>query len=201
MRNRPRKPGRPLGRGFDSFTFRQFRAAMVQCCCARVGWALASPRRCKRPASAVVVQFHPYPPAPRRPQRRPQDGYVRGRGLTAESLSATQGVWVRLPPSAPIHAQSRTCDRIPDQAPFGRSSDSAALNAAVRLDRHAAAADFRRQFDGFRRRSDHSPGSARTVSGTIAQLGEPPPCKREMRVRVPLVSTHSRCRTKAALRR
>src|SRR5262245_8771423 len=31
----------------------------------RVGWALASPRRCKRPASAVVVQFHPYPPIPR----------------------------------------------------------------------------------------------------------------------------------------
>jgi hypothetical protein len=28
----------------------------------RVGWALASPRRCKRPAYAVVVQFHPYPP-------------------------------------------------------------------------------------------------------------------------------------------
>ena len=63
-RNRPRKPGRPLGRGFDSFTFRQF-TQHVRRCCARVGWALASPRRCKRPASAVVVQFHPYPPIPR----------------------------------------------------------------------------------------------------------------------------------------
>jgi len=38
---------------------------VIRHCCARVGWALASPRRCKRPASAVVVQFHPYPPAPR----------------------------------------------------------------------------------------------------------------------------------------
>src|SRR5262245_24341490 len=51
------------------------------------------------------------------------------------------------------------------------------------------AADFRCQYDGFCRASDHSPGSARTVSGTVAPLGEPPPCKREMRVRVPLVST------------
>src|SRR3981081_586697 len=57
-------------------------------------------------------------------------------------------------------------------------------------DRRAARPVFCGQFDGFRRRdSDHSPGSAQTVSGTIAQLGEPPPCKREMRVRVPLVST------------
>lgn len=39
--------------------------AVIRRCCARVGWALASPRRCKRPASAVVVQFHPYPPTPR----------------------------------------------------------------------------------------------------------------------------------------
>ena len=130
MRNRSRKPGRPLGRGFDSFTFRQLTAAVIRPCCTRVGWALASPRRCKRPASAVVVQFHPYPPAPRRLQASSKTAMCasgsqstlilnpRGRGLTAESLSATQGVWVRLPPSAPIHVQSRTCDRMPDQAPL-----------------------------------------------------------------------------------
>jgi hypothetical protein len=41
-----------------------FRAAVIRHGCAWVGWALASPRRCKRPASAVVVQFHPYPPGP-----------------------------------------------------------------------------------------------------------------------------------------
>ena len=50
-------------------------AAVIRYRCGRVGWALASPRRCKRPASAVVVQFHPYPPAP----RRLQDGQARQR--------------------------------------------------------------------------------------------------------------------------
>jgi hypothetical protein len=108
VRNRSRKPGRPLGRGFDSFTFRQstlppIDAAVIRHCCARVGWALASPRRCKRPASAVVVQFHPHPPTSRRLFAIAAASY-RGRGLTAEFLSATQEVWVRLPPSAPIRA-------------------------------------------------------------------------------------------------
>jgi hypothetical protein len=62
--------------------------------------------------------------------------------------------------------------------------------AALRLDRHCLQVPIRCQFLSFRgRSSDQSPDSARTVFGTIAQLGEPPPCKRAMRVQVPLVST------------
>jgi len=51
-RNRLRKPGRP----------HRSRVRLLHLPPIWVGWALASPRRCKRPALAVVVQFHPYPP-------------------------------------------------------------------------------------------------------------------------------------------
>ena len=44
----------------------------------RVGWALASPRRCKRPAYAVAVQLGPDPPC--------------GRNSVAECFVANEGV-------------------------------------------------------------------------------------------------------------
>jgi hypothetical protein len=116
--------------------------AVIRHCCARVGWHWR--------AQGVVNAPHLLWWFNSIPTHQLQDGYKtarraggrrstlilnpRGRGLTAESLGATQGVWVRLPPSAPIQAQSRTCDRIPDQMPLRLSV--AAPMRPVRLDRH-----------------------------------------------------------------
>jgi hypothetical protein len=99
-RNRSRKPGRPYGRGFDSFTFRQFLAGFGgQCrdptCTMRVPLL---PPVCKTGVCETGRSAD---------ERFESSGaHQRGRGSKVESLSATQGARVRFPPSAPIRLGS-----------------------------------------------------------------------------------------------
>ena len=100
-RNRSRKPGRPYGRGFDSFTFRQFFGgasavnAGLPTCTMRVPLL---PPVCKTGVCETGRSAD---------ERFESSGaHQRGRGSKVESLSATQGARVRFPPSAPIRLGS-----------------------------------------------------------------------------------------------
>ena len=106
-RNRSRKPGRPSGRGFDSFTFLQFSRVPLLLPVCKTGVYETGRSADERFESSGAHQFQESGIS------KSVIGIFRGltlitrfltggRGLTAESLSATQGVWVRFPPSAPI---------------------------------------------------------------------------------------------------